>query len=45
MGIIIRLIEQNDNPILAELIRIVFREYHIDLPGTVYTDPTTDHLF
>ncbi|MFA5046922.1 MAG: GNAT family N-acetyltransferase [Paludibacter sp.] len=41
----IRKIEQRDNAELAELIRKVFREFKIDIPGTVYTDPTTDHLF
>ena len=45
MAIVIRPIEQKDNPVIAELIRAVFREYKIDMPGTVYTDPTTDHLF
>jgi putative acetyltransferase len=41
----IRLIEQHDDQPLAQLIRTVFREFKIDKPGTVYTDPTTDHLF
>ena len=41
----IRKIEQKDNPGIAELIRKVFREFKIDKPGTVYTDPATDHLF
>lgn len=45
MGITIRSIEKKDNAALAELIRVVFREYKIDMPGTVYTDPTTDHLY
>ncbi|MDP4237965.1 MAG: GNAT family N-acetyltransferase [Bacteroidota bacterium] len=45
MGIIIRNIKKNDNPLLAELIRTVFREFNIDQPGTVYTDPATDNLF
>jgi putative acetyltransferase len=40
-----RKIEQRDNEELAGLIREVFREFHIDKPGTVYYDPTTDHLF
>lgn len=40
----IRLLEQKDDQLLAEMIREVFREFKIDLPGTVYTDPTTDHL-
>jgi putative acetyltransferase len=42
---IIRPIEKKDNPGLAELIRTVFREFKIDQPGTVYTDPTTDNLY
>jgi putative acetyltransferase len=45
MNISIRKIEQTDNKELAELIRIVFREFEIDIPGTVYTDPTTDNLY
>lgn len=45
MGIILRPVEQRDNRVLAELIRSVFREFKIDQPGTVYTDPTTDNLF
>lgn len=42
---IIRAIERQDNKALAELIRTVFREFKIDKPGTVYTDPTTDDLY
>lgn len=45
MEIILRPIEKKDNPLLAELIRKVFREFKVDQPGTVYTDPTTDNLF
>lgn len=45
MEITFRPITATDNPIIAELIRNVFREFNIDRPGTVYTDPTTDHLF
>jgi putative acetyltransferase len=41
----IRTIQQRDNAEQAEMIRKVFREFGIDRPGTVYTDPTTDHLF
>lgn len=44
-SVTIRPIEQNDNKPLADVIRQVFREFRIDRPGTVYTDPTTDHLF
>ena len=45
MAVIIRQIQKKDNLILAELIRTVFREFNIDRPGTVYTDPTTDNLY
>lgn len=45
MGIVIRPIAKADNPVLADLIRKVFREFDLARPGTVYTDPTTDHLF
>ncbi len=44
MNLKIRKIEETDNKELASLIRAVFREFKIDKPGTVYTDPTTDHL-
>ncbi|MFT3738196.1 MAG: GNAT family N-acetyltransferase [Breznakibacter sp.] len=45
MAIIYRAIEEKDNKPIADLIRTVFREFKIDKPGTVYTDPTTDNLF
>ena len=46
MSVIIREIEQSDNKSIADLIREVFREFKIEhQPGTVYHDPTTDHLF
>ncbi len=41
----IRNITQSDNKAIASLIRAVFEEFDIALPGTVYTDPTTDALF
>ncbi|MBP1638436.1 MAG: acetyltransferase [Bacteroidetes bacterium] len=44
-NVVIRPIEPEDNLLLAALIRKVFREYGIDRPGTVYTDPTTDALY
>ena len=40
-----RKIGENDNTGIASLIRNVFREFGVDRPGTVYTDPTTDHLY
>jgi putative acetyltransferase len=45
MPVILRKIEGKDNAPLAKLIKEVFREFSIDMPGTVYTDPTTDKLF
>ena len=45
MAINLREINKGDNAALAELIRVVFREFKIDKPGTVYTDPTTDSLY
>ncbi|MCX2574675.1 GNAT family N-acetyltransferase [Pedobacter sandarakinus] len=44
MAITYRKIQQSDNAEIAELIRTVLREFKIDKPGTVYTDPTTDYL-
>jgi putative acetyltransferase len=45
MHISYRPIVREDNTKIAEVIRTVFREFKIDRPGTVYTDPTTDDLF
>ena len=45
MEIIIRPIDKKDNAEMAEVIRKVLREFKIDKPGTVYTDPTTDNLY
>ncbi|WP_299762176.1 GNAT family N-acetyltransferase [uncultured Pontibacter sp.] len=45
MPLTIRSIQLSDNEPLAILIRTVFREFKIDKPGTVYTDPTTDALY
>lgn len=45
MSILYRKIEEKDNAEIASLIRTVFREFHIDRPGTVYFDPTTDNLY
>lgn len=44
MAITYRAIAEKDNLELASLIRTVLREFKIDKPGTVYTDPTTDYL-
>ncbi|HLP74652.1 MAG TPA: GNAT family N-acetyltransferase [Bacteroidales bacterium] len=45
MAVVYREIEKKDNAEIASLIRTVFREFHIDKPGTVYFDPTTDSLY
>jgi putative acetyltransferase len=45
MSVSFRKIEKKDNSEIASVIRSVFREFGIDRPGTVYTDPTTDNLF
>jgi putative acetyltransferase len=45
MSVRFRKIEKRDNEIIAGVIRKVFREFHIDKPGTVYFDPTTDDLY
>lgn len=45
MEVTFRKIEKRDNAEIASLIRKVFREFGIDRPGTVYTDPTTDDLY
>lgn len=34
-----------DNVGLAKMIRSVLTEFGVNRPGTVFTDPTTDHLF
>jgi putative acetyltransferase len=45
MEITFRRLEKGDNPVIAALIRSILEEFHIDRPGTAYTDPTTDDLF
>jgi putative acetyltransferase len=45
MEINVRPIERKDNAALAKIIRQVMEEFGVNLPNTVYTDPTTDHLF
>src|ERR1700754_263775 len=41
----IRTIEPADNPALAVIVRNTLAEFGANKPGTVYYDPTTDHLF
>jgi putative acetyltransferase len=40
-----RLIEPTDNIEIARVIRGALEEFGVNQPGTVYTDPTTDHLY
>ena len=44
-SIIIRNIELKDNVAIAAVIRAALTEFGANKPGTVYYDPTTDHLF
>lgn len=41
----IRSIQPDDNPGLAVIVRNTLAEFGANKPGTVYYDPTTDHLF
>lgn len=41
----IRPVSPEDNQRLAEIIRGIFIEYSAEKKGTVYSDPTTDHLY
>ena len=41
----IRTIGSADNPALAVIIRNTLLEFNAAKPGTVYYDPTTDHLY
>jgi putative acetyltransferase len=43
--ILIRPVEPGDNLQLAKLIRDTLAEFGANHPGTVYFDPTTDHLY
>ena len=44
-GLTIRPLNMNDNAALALIIRNSLAEFGANHPGTVYFDPTTDHLF
>ncbi len=41
----IRLLQKEDNPLIAAIIRAVLTEFKANKPGTVYYDSTTDDLF
>ncbi len=44
-NIVIRKIEPADNTSLASIVRDTFAEFGANRPGTVFFDPTTDHLY
>ncbi len=44
-GVTIRPIQPEDNIVLAGIIRNTLAEFGANHPGTVYFDPSTDHLF
>lgn len=44
-GVQIRTIQPEDNAALAKIVRDTLAEFGANKPGTVYYDPTTDHLF
>lgn len=45
MPVTFRKIEPQDNQEIARIIRNIFEEFNIPKIGTVYSDPTTDHLY
>ena len=45
MTVVIREIQEQDNAGVAKMIRDVFIEFNAPKEGTVFVDPTTDHLF
>lgn len=44
MEIIIRKIQKSDDELLAPIIRSCFHDFEVPTSGTVFEDPTTDHL-
>ncbi len=44
-SVAIRKIQPNDNKAIAKIIRDSLAEFGANKPGTVYFDPTTDHLY
>lgn len=45
MEISIRKLQRSDNKSLATIIRNCFHDFKVPTAGTVYVDPTTDHLY
>src|SRR5690349_5717860 len=44
-NVFIRNILAGDNPTLANIVRTTLAEFNAAKPGSVYYDPTTDHLY
>lgn len=44
-NITLRQVQVNDNPYLSQIIKKTFEEFGAPKEGTVYSDPTTNHLF
>jgi putative acetyltransferase len=44
-GILIRNILHEDNTALSQIIKSTLKEFGANHPGTVYFDPSTDHLY
>lgn len=42
--VLLRPIEERDDPFMAKIVRDNLRQYHLDIPGTAYFDPQLDHL-
>ena len=45
MDITFRQIKQSDNLLIARMIKRIFIEFDAPTEGTIFTDPTTNHLF
>jgi putative acetyltransferase len=45
MALIFRSMTPADNAALAKIVRDAFIEFGMPQEGTVYTDPSTDHLY
>ncbi len=43
--LVIRLIKESDNPVIAKIVKDTLAEFGANHPNTVYYDPRTDHLF
>ena len=43
--VVIRQIKEEDNPLIASVIRASLAEFGANKPGTVFFDETTDHLY